>query len=298
MARQLTWKRTYLKGLACVAAFVIVPLDAAAADLDPRTASAYDRYIGAAQQAFVKQTSTDAFLSGGSAQALGRLRQGEILLEPGSGDGIISVPQGLIHHWRATAFVPDTTLEQVLSLVRDYVKYPSIYDWVIASDLVASEGDRLRLRAFFRARRRAGSVTGVFDVWMVTEYRRVPPGRATSIAASECVREVEHAGERGERRLQAGTGSGYLWRANSMSKYLERDGGVYIELDTIGLSRGFPPFLSWIIEPIARRLGRSSTTDSLRQLRNALASPRDVLTSPHDAVPASPVVSSRSWCGA
>jgi hypothetical protein len=275
--------------LACVAAFVVAPLDTAAADLDPRTASAYDRYIEAAEQAFVKQTSTDAFLTGGSAQALGRLRQGEILLEPGGGDGIISVPQGLIHHWRATAFVPDASLDQVLSVVRDYVKYPSIYDWVIASDLVASEGDRSR--AFFRARRKAGTVTGVFDVWMVTEYRRLRPGRVTSIAASACVREVEHAGERGEHRLQQGTGSGYLWRANSMSKYLERDGGVYIELDTIGLSRGFPRLLSWIIEPIARRLGRSSTTDSLRQLR-------DALTSPHDAVPASSVVSSRSWCGA
>ena len=182
------------------------------------TASAYDRYIEAAEQTFVKLISTDAFLTGGSAQALGRLRQGEILLEPGGGDGIISVPQGLIHHWRATAFVPDTTLEQVLSLVRDYVKYPSVYDWVIASDLVSSEEDRSRLRAFFRARRRTSGVTGVFDVWMVTEYRRVRPERATSIAASECVREVEHAGERGERRLQAGNGSGYLWRANSLSK--------------------------------------------------------------------------------
>jgi hypothetical protein len=48
MARQLTGKRAYLKGLACVAAFGGRPLDSAAADLDPRTASAYDRYIEAA----------------------------------------------------------------------------------------------------------------------------------------------------------------------------------------------------------------------------------------------------------
>jgi hypothetical protein len=278
-----------LKGLVCAAAFAVVPLDAAAADLDPRTASAYDRYLEAAAQAFAKQTSTDAFLIGGARQTLDRLRQGEILLEPGGGDGIISVPDGLIHHWRATAFVADTTLEQVLRLVRDYVKYPSIYDWVIAADLVAAEGDHSR--AFFRARRRAGAVTGVFDVWMVTDYRRVRPGRATSIAAADCVREVKHAGERGEHRLEAGTGSGYLWRADAMSKYLERDGGVYIELDTVGLSRGFPPLLSWIIEPIARRIGRSSATDSLRRLRDALTAPR------LDAVASSPVVSARSWCG-
>jgi len=63
MARQLTGKRAYLKGLACVAALVVVPLDSAAADLDPRTASAYDRYIEAAEQTFVKLISTDAFLT-------------------------------------------------------------------------------------------------------------------------------------------------------------------------------------------------------------------------------------------
>jgi hypothetical protein len=279
----------YLKSLVCAAAFAVLPLDAAAANLDPRTASAYDRYLGTVTQAFAKQTSTDAFLLRVAPQTLDRLRQGEILLDPGGGDGIISVPNGLIHHWRATAFVADTTLEQVLRLVRDYVKYPAVYDWVIAADVVASEGDRSR--AFFRARRRAGGLTGVFDVWMVTDYQRVGPGRVTSIAGAECVREVEHAGERREQRLRPGTGSGYLWRADSMSKYLERDGGVYIELDAIGLSRGFPPLLSWIIEPIARRLGRSSAADALRQLRDALTSPRI------DAVRSSTIVSARSWCG-
>ena len=56
MARQLTGERMYLKGLACVAVFLVVPLDTtAAADLDPRTASAYDRYIGAVEQPFVNR---------------------------------------------------------------------------------------------------------------------------------------------------------------------------------------------------------------------------------------------------
>src|SRR5262245_36093654 len=279
----------YLAFLGCVVSFAVLPIDAAAANLDPRTASAYDRYLEAAVQAFATQTRSDAFLIRAAPQALERLRQGEILLEPGSGDGIISVPDGLIHHWRATAFVADTTLEQVMRLVRDYAKYPSVYDWVIAADRVADEGGHSR--AFFRARRRAGTITGVFDVWMVTDYQGIRPGRVTSIAAAECVREVEHAGERREQRLPPGTGSGYLWRADAMSKYLERDGGVYIELDTIGLSRGFPALLSWIIEPIARRLGRSSATDALRQLRDALAVPR------LDTVAPSTVVSARSWCG-
>jgi hypothetical protein len=273
-----------------VAALVIAPQAIAAADLERTTAAAYERYVETVAQAFAKQVGTDDFLAQASPQALDRLRRGEILLEPGSGDGIIEVPEGLIHHWRATAFVPGVTLEQVLRMARDYTNYASIFDWVVAADLVASE-DGNRFRTFFRARRRVGGVTGVVDVWMVTEYQHLPPGRATAIARADCVRQVEHAGEPAERRLRPGTGNGYLWRADAMSKYLERDGGVYMEIDTIGLSRGFPPFLGWIIEPVARRLGRGSAGGSLSQLRVALTSP------PTNVAKASQAVNSRPWCG-
>ena len=279
--------RGYLMVL--VAALAITPQETAAVDLEHTTVAAYDRYIETVAQAFSKQVGTDAFLAQASPQALDRLRHGEILLEPGSGDGIIDVPEGLIHHWRGTAFVPNVTLEEVLRVARDYTRYAAIYDWVVAADLVASEGDRYR--TFFRAQRRAGTVTGVVDVWMVTEYQHLRPGRATAVARAECVRQVEHAGEPAERRLRPGTGNGYLWRANAMSKYLERDGGVYLELNTIGLSRGFPALLGWIIEPIARRLGRGSAGESLNQFRVALTSP------PTDVAKASPVVNSRPWCG-
>jgi hypothetical protein len=54
------------------------------------------------------------------------------------------VPNGLIHHWRGTAFVPNVTLEEVLRVARDYTRYASIYDRVVAADLVASEGNRYR----------------------------------------------------------------------------------------------------------------------------------------------------------
>ena len=40
-----------------------------------------------------------------------------------------------------------------------------------------------------------------------------------------------------------------------------------IEMETIGLSRSFPPMLGWFIEPIARRLGRKSVELSLRCAR-------------------------------
>jgi len=67
------------------------------------------------------------------------------------------------------------------------------------------------------------------------------------------------------RLLPAGRDSGYLWRASSFTTLAEQDAGVYVGMETLGLSRGFPPFLGWFIEPIARRLGRKSIERSLEQ---------------------------------
>ena len=77
--------RGYL--LVLVAALAITPQETAAVDLEQTTVAAYDRYIETVAQAFSKQVGTDAFLAQASPQALDRLRHGEILLEPGGGDG-------------------------------------------------------------------------------------------------------------------------------------------------------------------------------------------------------------------
>ena len=55
-----------------------------------------------------------------------------------------------------------------------------------------------------------------------------------------------------------------------MSRLIERDGGVAVEMETIGLSRAFPRMLAWIIEPIARRLGRKSVELSLQEFASAV----------------------------
>lgn len=86
--------------------------------------------------------------------------------------------------------------------------------------------------------------------------------------------EIKNAGRVDERHLPAGQDSGYLWRAHAFSYVVEHDDGVYVEMETIGLSRRFPPFLAWVIEPIARRLGRRSVEASLEEFRQAVRSSR------------------------
>ena len=59
-----------------------------------------------------------------------------------------------------------------------------------------------------------------------------------------------------------GHGTGIIWRLYSITRYQERDGGVYVELEAIALSRDIPGGLRWIVEPIVRRVSRSSLVAS------------------------------------
>ena len=68
----------------------------------------------------------------------------------------------------------------------------------------------------------------------------------------------------------AQTPDGYLWRAAALTRFVEEEGGVYMEMETIGLSRPFPLMMGWMIEPIARRIGRRSVERSVEEFRQAV----------------------------
>ena len=76
-----------------------------------------------------------------------------------------------------------------------------------------------------------------------------------------------------EELLQPGRDSGYLWRAATFTYFREQTDGLYVETETTALSREFPPLLGWIIEPIARRLGRRSVATSLQEFIAAIQKP-------------------------
>jgi len=69
--------------------------------------------------------------------------------------------------------------------------------------------------------------------------------------------------------LPAGRDSGYLWRLDMFTAFVELPDGVYVERETLGLSRTIPAMLGWFIKPIARRLGRKSVVRSLQEFQTA-----------------------------
>jgi hypothetical protein len=236
-----------------------------AAELTDAAARAYAEYLDRARRSFLDRSKARI---GTSDAERGLLKSEETIVRPGGGDGIQAMPESLIHHWRAMIFIPRVTLRQALTVSHAYRDYPTIFHPVVAAHVLSDEGDALRVQ--FRMKQSAGGITGTIDMWSTIRYVTTDPAHAYVISLADTIREVKDAGRSTERYLSPDKSSGYLWRAATFTRFVEEDGGVYMEMETIGLSRGFPPFLGWVIEPIARRIGRGSVENSVQEFRRAV----------------------------
>jgi hypothetical protein len=105
-----------------------------------------------------------------------------------------------------------------------------------------------------------------------SSYVRVNKKRWYSLVSGTRVQEIDDYGQPGEHKLPPDEGRGYIWRLYSVSRFEERDGGVYVELEAIALSRDIPVSFRWIVDPVVRRVSRDSLSTSLRQTSDAVRS--------------------------
>jgi hypothetical protein len=79
------------------------------------------------------------------------------------------------------------------------------------------------------------------------------------------VQQVEHYGEKDEHKLAPDQGSGYLWRLVSFARFEEREGGLYLELEVIGLSNDLPVSVRFLLKPVIEHIPRQALTAKLEQ---------------------------------
>lgn len=245
-----------------------------AAELKPAAKAAWDAYVHATDLRMQSLGSSGAFLwADGTPDRIERVRSGVILVAPGTGNGTRSVPGGLIHHWLGTAFVPHTTTADVLRIAHDYPNFKQYYrPDVVESRLLSSAGDE---RSFsMRSVHRVLFVTAVVESEFTARDVRVGPTRWYSVADSTRVQEVDNYGRPDEHLVPSDRGRGYVWGLHTITRYEERDGGVYIEMEAIGLSRDIPVALRWLVNPAVARFSRSALIASLRQTREAVTAAR------------------------
>jgi hypothetical protein len=201
---------------------------------------------------------------------LARLRQGEILAASNTGtDGPRAVPHGLIHDWVGAVFIPSVTLDQVFAVVHDYDRYSQFYRPAVAAAAVFNKGGEDEC---FRVRyiRKVLFVSEVLDAEFKVQHVEVDADRRYSIARSTRLEETRTRSDSDKNENATADENGYIWRIYTISKYEQRDGGVYIEQENVVLSRAIPASLRWLVEPAVRRLSRELLMGSLRQTRAAV----------------------------
>ena len=97
------------------------------------------------------------------------------------------------------------------------------------------------------------------------EFFHPAADRAHSRIRSTRVTEIADAGTPQERAKPAGEENGFMWNLNTYWRFLERDGGTYIQCESLTLSRDVPFALAWIIRPIVTQMPRESLTFTMAQ---------------------------------
>jgi hypothetical protein len=250
----------------CFALALVATAPLVAVELKPHTLEAFDRYIRQTEERL--ETRKSFLWAGESPDRAGRIRRGEILVEPFGKNPLAKVPSGLIHDWIGSVFIPGATLARTLALVQDYNRHKEFYQPEVVDSRILAHNDE-HFRIYLRLLKKQ-VITVVLSTEHEVQYQAAGPSRWRSKSWTTKISEVSDAGKPGEHEQPPGTGHGFLWRLNSYWRFDERDGGTWVECEAISLTRDVPLGLGLIIEPIIRNLPKESLEHTLRSTRAAL----------------------------
>lgn len=251
-----------------VFALFSAPAQSSASELKEQTLAEWNDYVHAACLRGEERTAESAFLRGGE-EGRERARAGDIIVWREGERDRAKVPHGLIHDWAGVVFIPGAAIGDVLAVARDYDHYSEIYKpAVIESRGLGSDGedDSYSMLLVQKVLFVTAAVQGEYE----TQYTRIDAKHWYSISQSTRLQAVEGIGHAGMRVLPPDRGPGYLWRLYSFTRFEESDGGVYVEVEAMALSRDVPAVLRWLVDPVVERLPRESVHDTLEKTRHAV----------------------------
>jgi hypothetical protein len=185
------------------------------------------------------------------------------------------VPQGMIHHWVGGMFIRNTSLDQAMSVLTNYPRYSEVYKQLLKNcSVVERNDDDIKLSVV--AVQKALSVTAAVSTDNQIHIVRLDSKRVLITSSATRIQEIANYGQSSEHAFPEDRRPGYVWRAVVNERLEERDGGVYVELETVALSRGIPLEFRWLIKPITDELPRKMMIDMLNDTRAALANGSNV----------------------
>ncbi|HEV2485898.1 MAG TPA: hypothetical protein VGT08_10225 [Terracidiphilus sp.] len=233
--------------------------------------SAYNSYIGTVESRLAQQHQAQSgFLSlvASSPQSDERLRRGELIIEQLSSPTSSTLPGAMLHDWRGTAFVAGAKAADFERLMKDFNAYPQRFSpQVLQAKTRSQQGDHFV--ATMRVRQHH-VITVVLDTAYDITFGRLDPRHGYSISRSTRISEIDSPGTRDERVLKPNEDHGFLWRLNTYWSYEERDGGLYMQIESVSLARSIPTGLGWVIGPFVQSVPRESLEFTLRSTCDAL----------------------------
>ena len=245
--------------------------------MKPETVAAFDRYIAKTEAQMKDDLGADRFLTidrlpdQQRKEAYEQVRRGEFYIEElqtlENGQQI-RIPNGLVHHWVGVMFIPNVKVSETDAVLHDYANEASTYNPQIRrARLIQQNGNESKIYLQFYNK---SIITVVLDAYFDVMETQMGNDRIQSIAHSTRVVEVLNPGTPNEHERTDGVDHGYMWRLCSYWRIEEKDGGTYVENESITLTRTVPVMLAWIINPLTKTIPRDVLQLTLTNTRNAV----------------------------
>lgn len=242
----------------------------AAAELRSATLQSFERYVRLTE-ARINSERGERFLwidrlpADRRADMAKLFDRGEVAVErldtTDNGRGI-DIPSGMVHHWVSAAYIPGATLAQTVALAQDYDHHAELFQPAVARSRLLRRNGNTFVVAFRFVQKRV--ITVVTDVESEAHFERLDPARVEARVYATRIAEVEDAFTPTERVGRPDEGHGYLWRMNTYCRFVQRGGGVYIEFESLSLSRDLPLGIGWMVRPFVTSVPKDSLVFTLQ----------------------------------
>jgi hypothetical protein len=235
-------------------AFFLLASPILLAEPSAAAASAFNSYAEALDHRLARQhESVGGFL----APVLSAPESGVLVVERLTPSAGSEFDGALLHHWRGTAFAPGAKAADFDRLLRDVDAYPRRFSPQVLQATAIHTGKE-SMQLWMRVRQQH-VLTVVMDTTYDLTFGRLDSRHGYSVSRSTRIEEVDSPEQHG-----------FLWRLNTWWSYEEQDAGLYLQIETVSLTRSIPRGLGWAIHPYVESVPRQSLEFTLRAVCNAL----------------------------
>jgi hypothetical protein len=259
----------------------LIGTSARAAQVKPETVAAFESYVAVSEARMDDDLRLNQFLVVDRLpdlqrkEAYDQLQRGEIYIEElhtQKDHHPILIPSGLIHHWAGVIFIPKATLSETNAVLQDYDNEPDIYKPEIRrAKLIQQNGNesKICLQLYNKS-----IITVVLNEYSDVTETHIGSTRIQSVSRSTRIAEVVNPGSSDEHERTDGNDHGFMWRLYSYWRIEEKDGGVYVQNESITLSRTVPALLAWLVNPLTKSIPRDVLRDMLTDTQKAVVKAR------------------------